>query len=225
MLIIMIVLFIILTIFYIANKNDKIEDEKHGASGIYIKNKKKEVAENNILDREVYSDNIITNIVKKIDYNDYKFFINEDQLLCVNGTIIDDEVKIKTIYDKIIKTYDDEFIFMISNENLLYAVSIKNLMFTEIYTANKVLNFVDLKYQGDNSNYNKYVFILEDDGNIYELFSGMRYNINVKILFGELLVYDDNSISFPLTIILHKYLFLSTNFSPNILYSDNDSPK
>ena len=194
-LVIMIILLIVLTVFYVTNKDEKVEDEKHGASGIYLKKNKKEVITDNNLDKETYKDNIITDIVKTIDYNNYKVYINDDELLCVNDKVIDEEVKFKTIYDKVIRTYDNDLLFLITNDNKLYAMSFNNLMIAEMHTANKVLNFVDLKYQGDNINTNKYAFILEDDGNIYEIFSGMRYNKNAKILFGELLVYDDNTIS------------------------------
>lgn len=194
-LVIMVILLITLTTFYITNKDEKVEDEKHGTPGIYLKKSKKEVIVDNNLDRETYSDNIITNAVKSIDYKDYKISINDDEFLCINDKVIDEEIKVKTIYDKAIKTYDDELIFIISNDNKLYAISIQNLILSEMSTANKVLNFVDLKYQGDDTDTNKYAFILEDDGNIYEIFSGMRYNKNAKTLFGELLVYDDNTIS------------------------------
>lgn len=70
-----------------------------------------------------------------------------------------------------------------------------DIFLTKVVTNSNVLNFVNINYNSDLDNTQNLVFVLLDNGNIYEAFSDLRYNPNFKIIFDNVMVYPDKSMS------------------------------
>lgn len=207
-LIAMVILLIFVIVYVIINKNNTTDTEiigfKKNTTSLHVINRKKHLEEENIIDKDVYQKNIITNILTDFSYNNGNVVINinENNELVINDKIVFNDLKFKTLYDKIIFNGDKEYLFLISNDNKLYNLSlteinIDNNIFplTELVTEGNVLNFVDINFDSDSDKTNNLIFILLDNGKIYEAFSGLRYNSKIKLLFDNILVYQDKTIS------------------------------
>lgn len=208
LLIAMIILLIFVVVYVIINKNNTTDTEvidfKKNTTSLHVINRKKHLVEENIIDKDVYQKNIITNILTDFSYNNGNVVINinDNNELVINDKIVSNDLKFKTLYDKIVFNGDKEYLFLISNDNKLYNLSlteinIDNNIFplTELVTVGNVLNFVDINFDSDSDKTNNLIFILLDNGKIYEAFSGLRYNSKIKLLFDNILVYQDKTIS------------------------------
>jgi hypothetical protein len=184
-------------------ENKTIEEPKitirERATGTYITKTKKDVIVNSNKDNKMYPNNIINeNINTFVAPNGKKIRLDSNKDLYVDDVKIDIDAKFKTLYNKIIKTVDGaEFVFLISTKGEVYALKVDDLLIAKISTKKKVSNFVNIKYTGDTNttNITTYAFVLESDGNFYDVFSGIRYDENIKMLYNGVLVYPDNTIS------------------------------
>ena len=203
LLVIMICALIALVIFVILNKNNnqKEVDFKVGTISNQVTKRKKYLKESDTIDKDVYQDKIITEIVTSFSYdNSKKIYINENKELYANNKKINTDIKFRTLYDKVIKNQGNKYLFLISVDNGLYRLSLDELekddiILTQIVTNSNVLNFVNINYDSDSDSTQNLVFVLLDNGKIYEAFSNLRYDSNVKVLFDNVMVYQDKSMS------------------------------
>ena len=169
------------------------------STGNYITGSRKNVSVSSKKDKEYYKYYVINGLDTSFSTSDGKEIrIDDNKQLYVNDKKIDTDVKFKTLYDKIIKTSDGaEYVFLISTNGELYALKLDSLLLPKISTKKKVTNFTDAKYDGDTNNtkVRNYVFVLEEDGNFYEVFSNMRYDENIKMINNAILVYNDNTVT------------------------------
>ena len=215
-LIILIVIFIgFLSYYKFSNKKEEsnINVEESKLINLELINVKKDLKYDLILDEEKYRDNIITKVELTEDYNFFhdeksingSVYIDQDGLLHIKNEVDKDDkiisnVKFKTLYSPRTEDYDGIYIYLISNTNNLYYMALKennltNVVVEKIETKYPVLNFTDISYNNDISPSGNTLFVLEQDGNIYEVASGLRYHENIKLIFDNIMVYEDNTIS------------------------------
>ena len=185
-----------------STQNDTEEEVKislkEKASSNYITSARKNVETSSKKDKDVYSSYVITDKVTSFDTSDGKKIRIDGNKLYVNDEKIDTNVKFKTLYNKVIKTVDGaQYVFLISTNGELYALKLDNLLLPKISTKKKVTNFTSARFNGDtnNSNVVSYVFVLQNDGNFYDVFSNIRYDENIKMMNNGVLVYNDNTVS------------------------------
>ena len=165
-------------------------------------------------DEDLYKDNIITTDVKEVEYTFYdnkksiigRIYIDDNNLLHITDDNdyrdkITSTIKFKTMHTRESRDiYDSIYVYLISTDNTLYILTLSsnNIYEYKIYdmiTKYPVLNFTDLSYDNDVSPSGNTLFVLEKDGNIYDIFSGNRYREKVKLIFDSIVVYDDNTMS------------------------------
>ena len=165
-------------------------------------------------DEVLYKDSIITTDVKEVEYTFYdkiksiigKIYIDNNNLLHITDDNDYRDKVTSTVKFKTMKTresrdmYDSIYVYLISTDNKLYVLILKSnniyeYQISEITTKRQVLNFTNLSYDNDMYPSGNTLFVLENDGNIYDIFSGNRYMENVKFIFDTIAVYNDNTIS------------------------------
>ena len=212
----LIILFIAaLTLYTFSDERNKENIEKNASNLIYVEaiNEKKDLLYDNTLDKDTYKDNIITEIKKSIDYTFFnnkksiigKIYIDDNGYLFITDELNYDkrkisDIKFKTLYWDGINIYSSIYILLISQTNDLYYLkvdsnNIKTVKVYEVPTKYKVLNFVDINFDNDMLPSKSTLFVLEADGNIYEVNSGIRYKKNIKVLFDSIIVFDDNTVA------------------------------
>lgn len=180
---------------------------------IKLLNNKKELVYDTVLDEEKYKDYIIEEIVEVIPYSyltDEKsitgeIYLDKNNLLHISNEIdkedkIISDIKFKTLYLLDSNDYNGIYIYLISLTNKLYYFALhdnelKDMDIKPISTRYPVMNFTNISYENDISPSGSTLFVLEQDGNIYEIASDTRYHENIKLLFDSLLVYDDNTVA------------------------------
>ena len=199
----MIIILVILIIYVAINKknNNNAEDTlKDNIIRTYINKKKKDIVLSEKKDIDTYNDKIITELNNTFNYQNEnitkKIYIDENNDLYIDDSKIEIDAKFKTLYSKEIVTIDSKYLFLISIDNKLYALNLESLVLSPMTLAHGVTNFVNIYYDSDSDELlNNYAFVLQDDGNIYDIFSGLRYDESIKLLFNKILIYNDNTIS------------------------------
>lgn len=168
-----------------------------------------------ISDSEKYDDMVIKDNVKNVDYYyavsvldeilSGKVYIDEDNLLHItvsdsNDDVVVSDIPFKTIYKLAKPSYGSLSIFLISLDNDLYYLSLNSndINSAEVVKINldyKITNFTKLTFKGDETISYNTLLVLSDDGNIYDITSGLRYDPNIKLLFDNVIVYKDLSFS------------------------------
>lgn len=178
-----------------------------------VKNSKKDLIYDNELDKVTYSDKIINNDVTSVDYTFYdnaksivgKIYIGEDKKLYISNDNEYDVVKVSNLKFKTIYTLENTnssglHTYLITEDNKLYYFglltnNIRNVKLIEIETKYNVISFVNVRFQDDMVPADNKVFVLESDGNIYEINSGLRYKENIKSIFNAILAFEDNTVA------------------------------
>lgn len=202
-----------LTIYAKKEKNIKPVEEHKFLYHNKLSNAKKDLIYSDTLDKDTYSNEIINEQRTNINYNFYddkksivgKIYIDDDKYLNITNTNENDilrlpGIKFRTMYLKEVKYNDGIYLWLISEDNDLYCVSltsnnIKETKLTKIDTKYKVLNFTNLNFDSDLLPSGNTLFVLEEDGNIYEITSGLRYTSEIKSIFDNILVFKDNTIA------------------------------
>lgn len=211
--IIILIIFIIILTLYKFKKSDNNEiNDDIIYSTYYPSNSKKDLKYDDILDEEVYAD-YIEEPMTSVNYtiiNDLKsitgkIYIDKNNDLHITDDIEDidkviSELKFKDLKPLESDTYNALYIYLISNDNKLYYMmldsnNIYDAAVYEIEMNKPVLSFSDISYDNDVSPSASTLFVLCDDGNIYEVASRLRYHNNIKLVFGSVMVYEDNTMS------------------------------
>lgn len=179
------------------------------------------------LDKDIYKDYIIEEDKNKIEYtilDDSKsikgnVYIGNDKCLYISDWINNltykiSTIKFKTMYAKDIDYKSGIYIYLISNDNKLYYYfletnNIKDGIINEIVMPYDVVGFTTLDLTRDAFETKNTLFILASDGNVYDVTGEIRYNKKVKSLYGNLYVFDDNTM---------------TNQFWNVLEDENKNP-
>ena len=210
--IILIVFIVILTLYKFKNSDNNEINDDIIYSTFYPVNTKKDLKYDYMLDEEVYADYIekpmismdfsIINNLKSITGKIYIDKNNElhitDDLESIDKVI--SELKFKDLKPLESDEYGALYVYLISNDNKLYYLmldtnNIYDAAVYEIEMNKPVLRFSNISYDNDVSPSSSTLFVLCSDGNIYEVTSKLRYHNNIKLVFGRVMVYEDNTMS------------------------------
>lgn len=210
--IILIVFIVILTLYKFKNSDNNEINDDIIYSTFYPVNTKKDLKYDYMLDEEVYADYIekpmismdfsIINNLKSITGKIYIDKNNElhitDDLESIDKVI--SELKFKDLKPLESDEYGALYVYLISNDNKLYYLmldtnNIYDAAVYEIEMNKPVLSFSNISYDNDVSPSSSTLFVLCSDGNIYEVTSKLRYHNNIKLVFGRVMVYEDNTMS------------------------------
>jgi len=215
---VVILLFFTLFIFFIATTGVIVyylfgnNINEHYFMSNEIRNLKNDDETDNLLDKEKYKNKIITERKLSIDYTLFfdkegikgKIYIDKNNELYISETnknIVHkvSDVKFKTMYVKDYE-YDEVIVYLISEDDKLYIMQLMTNDITKVYIADyktnmKITNFVDVDLKHDMYSPGNTLFVLFEDGNIYDANSGIRYSEKIVSLYNNIYVYPDKSMS------------------------------
>ena len=163
-------------------------------------------------DKILYKEYIITDDLKEIEYTYIdnnksitgKIYIDDNKNLYITDIVNKkiykpSNVKFKTMFKKDYQ-YKNIYIYLISEDNNLYFLQLTNndinkTSVTQIFMPGKIYNFTKLEYTLDAFPNSNSLFVLADDGNVYDVATLIRYNKNILSMFDDFYVYDDNTIT------------------------------
>lgn len=192
-------------------KNDNSKNENSFIQ-IKLEVEKKDDIDGEVLDKDKYAEKIITEDVLFINYNFFddkesitgKIYIGEDKYLYISDVNKNTEyrvstTKFKTMYAKD-SDYKNLYVHLISEDNKLYFMilaknNISNATVVDTQLDMKVTNFVDVTLNNDMYTSSRAVFVLTDEGRIYDSTSLLRYDEEIKSIFNSLYVFGDDTIS------------------------------
>ena len=203
------IIFITVYKFKFSSKNK----EKYYFTWTSVERKKENNYSNDNLDKDKYDDYIIKENNLKIEYTFFdsensikgQVYIGTDKYLYISDINRDliyraSTNKFRTMYTKSIHYDEGIYIYLISEDNKLYSLELTSNDITkaalnQINTSMEVMNFVDLEFLKDINDTPNTLFVLANDGNIYDIASKIRYNENIKILYNNLYVFNDNTMT------------------------------
>lgn len=164
-------------------------------------------------DREKYKDNIIEEDMLSVDYSFFddnnsivgKFYIANDKTLHVTeeNTYLDIKVsneKYKTMFVKKYEYSTGVFVFLLTDKGKvnvahLSSNNIKDINIVEFNFPLKITNFTNLEFENDIYPSAMGLFVLAENGNIYDLLSKIRYNDNIYAIYNLLYVLEDKTMT------------------------------
>ena len=185
---------------------------KHYFSKIELESDKLDYTYSKEKDKDVYKENIIAEDLKSIDYSFYaenksitgKIYIASDKLLYITDdnnkkTVRASNFKFRTMYIKDYE-YDGIYVFLISEDNKLYYLElidndIKETVVEQIFMPYKVYNFVDIEFKLDKYYNSNSLFVLLEDGNIYDAASNIRYKEDIISMYDKFYVFSDKTMT------------------------------
>ena len=177
-----------------------------------IKNKKRDVIQNDILDKDTYAENIIKESVFYKYYSlsneqgniNGKIYIGTDKNLYItndddNSTYRISIDKYKTLYMKDYQ-FEGVYAYLLTEDGRLVIMELTKNDITKAtavdYAVNlKITNFVDIEFKSDAYKPGNTMFILAENGKIYDINSGIRYNEDIISLFNVIYVHGDKTMS------------------------------
>jgi len=210
--IVSIVMFFLLILTVYKFKPNKIEYKEHYFEYNEIKEFKDD-NETEVNDIEVYKDKIISQDLKKIEYNFFHnirsifgtIYIGEDEYLYITDSVNNivhklSNIKFKTMYYKDYQYKNAVYINLLSKDGKLYSLSLKdndvrNAKIYEYEYDKKFLNFVTLEMKHDMYAPSNSIFALSEDGKIYDINNRLRYNEKTISLYNSILVFENNTMS------------------------------
>lgn len=208
--IIILILFVVILSIYKYNCYDT--KNEHYFDYTEIKNIKRDVEKSEVIDKDIYSDKIINENLLSIDYNFFyneesitgKVYIGLDKYLYItdinnNSVYRVSSTKFKTLYAKDYE-YEVVYIYLISMDNKLYFMElgqndIRQVHIEEITANLGITNFVEIDFTSDMYQPGNTLFVLAENGNIYDIGSATRYREDIVSLFNNIYVYGDKTMS------------------------------
>jgi len=211
--IVCILIFFGIITFYKFGRNDKVI-KKHYFTTAEVKNFKKD-DETDVNDVEMYGNYIIQTPLHKIKYN----FYDKNTSETINGYIYIDEnkelyitddtknikhkvsdMKFKTMYFKYYSYSNSICVNLISEDNKVYLLildsnDITKVIFYDYKYAEKFTNFVGVEYLRDKYYLSNSVFALTEEGKIYDINAGLRYDERTKAVYNAIYIYHDNTMT------------------------------
>lgn len=209
---IILIIFVIGLTIYKYKYYDNRGNNSHYFEYTEIKNKKRDVIQSEILDKDKYADNIITENVLYKDYsfsNDKgsingKIYIGADKKLYItnegdNSVYNVSSDKYKTLYVKDYQ-YEGVYVYLLTEDGMLSIMELTENDITKAvvnqYTVNlKLTNFVEIEFKSDKFKPGNTMFVLAENGKIYDFNSATRYNEDIVSLFNTIYVHGDKTMS------------------------------
>lgn len=211
LLIIILFIFVLFVVYYGTNSRFLDENEMKNPISFIVEDGKKHLEDIETKDKDLYSKNIISNLVTSYDY---ELILGDNSIYgkvyIKNGYLFISNAKNNTINrvsDYLIKTLLVEE----NNKNmlsfnalstdgkvyyfLLSKLDITKYTFYEIKSNFITTNFTDLTLNSlDNINISNLI-VLAEDGNFYDINTGIRYNAEITSLNDQYYIYADNTIA------------------------------
>ena len=174
-----------------------------------------EKTKNNIVysekkDQDIYKEYIITNDLKEVEYTYIdnnksitgKIYIDDNKNLYITDIVNKkiykpSDYKFKTLHKRE-NDYNEVNVYLISEDNNLFLLTlssgeIKTSKVKPIFESKKVYNFVNLSYKSDIYKNGSSLFVLADDGNIYDVKTEIRYNSDIISMYDKFYVLKDKT--------------------------------
>ena len=174
-----------------------------------------EKTKNNIVysekkDQDIYKEYIITNDLKDVEYTYIdnnksitgKIYIDDNKNLYITDIVNKkiykpSDYKFKTLHKRE-NDYNEVNVYLISEDNNLFLLTlssgeIKTSKVKPIFESKKVYNFVNLSYKSDIYKNGSSLFVLADDGNIYDVKTEIRYNSDIISMYDKFYVLKDKT--------------------------------
>ena len=174
-----------------------------------------EKTKNNIVysekkDQEIYKEYIRTNDLKDVEYRYIdnsknitgKIYIDDNKNLYITDIVNKkiykpSDYKFKTLHKRE-NDYNEVNVYLISEDNNLFLLTlssgeIKTSKVKPIFESKKVYNFVNLSYKSDIYKNGSSLFVLADDGNIYDVKTEIRYNSDIISMYDKFYVLKDKT--------------------------------
>jgi len=169
--------------------------------------------ETEVKDFEKYSESIIKEELHKIDFRFFHddksisgyVYIGEDRNLYIydnqnNINHLISTVKFKTIYAKSYKFKNGVYIYLLSETGRAYILSIESNDVRDAYLNDyryevKFTNFVDIDLKDDMYEAPNTLFAITNEGKIYDINTGLRYDERTISLYGQIYVYHDKTMT------------------------------
>ena len=207
---ILVILVTLLTIYKFSDKKE--ETKEHYFVSSEIKDFKTD-DETNINDFEKYNDSIIKDNVYMAEFNFFHneesvsgyVYIGENKMLYIhdNNKNIDHLIsttKFKTMYVKDYEYTDGIYAYLISEEGKVYILSLESNDVKDVYINDyryieKFTNFVDIELKYDMYEPGNTLFVLTEEGKIYDINTGLRYDERTVSLHGQIYLYHDKTMT------------------------------
>lgn len=193
----------------------KLDSNEHYFSKFEISNRKNDEKLNEILDKDIYKDNIIEEKVLSAEYTFLhntesitgNIYIGADKLVYItdynkNDTYRVSAVKFETMFLNGYEYTNGIYVWLLSESKLPYLLYLESNDITEakiigFSDGRKYTNFVDISFKEDIFESGNTIFLLSETGNIYEISSGLRYNDEIISLYNFMYIYNDKTIVNP----------------------------
>lgn len=193
----------------------KVDGNEHYFSKFEISNRKNDEKLNEILDKDIYKDNIIEEKVLSTEYTFLhntesitgNIYIGTDKLVYItdynkNDTYRVSAVKFETMFLNGYEYTNGIYVWLLSESKLPYLLYLESNDITEakiigFSDGRKYTNFVDISFKEDIFESGNTIFLLSETGNIYEISSGLRYNDEIISLYNFMYIYSDKTIVNP----------------------------
>ena len=209
--VILIVFIIGLSIYKFGNYNNEVNTHYFVSSEMNKYRYENNNAE--VLDNVTYKDEIINDNVLSMEYRFFhdtqsiigKIYIGTDKYLYItdtnkNSTYRVSTVKFKTIYYNEYEYSKGVYVWLLSESNKIYLMSLESndITKTEVVSLDdeeEYTNFVNLRFKEDLFLSGNTIFLLDKNGNIYELYSGFRYRTDIISLYSRMYICSDGTIT------------------------------
>lgn len=209
----LLVIIVAFVVFLTIYRFEVYDNEKNYFTWTLVSTQKDNKNISETLDKETYKEYIIEEDIKKLDYTFLEqnksitgtIYIGNDEYLYISDVNSNinyklSTIKFKTMYTKDIEYEKGIYVYLITENGKLYYYSletndIRKGALNEVPFPNKVLKFTSLDFRRDAFETYNTLFVLADDGNIYDVASKLRFDFKIKSLYGNLYVFDDNTMT------------------------------
>lgn len=211
LIIIILLLFIgVLIIYKFSNKTLKVNE--HYFEYAEIKNFKTD-DETEVNDKEKYANYIIKDKFDSINYSFFhdensitgRMYIGDDKNCYIEDTNKNyvyevSTERFSTLYSKDYEYTDGIYGYGLSEDNKIYMISLESNDIFDAYIydyryAERFTNFVDIEYKYDMYVPGNSVFALTEEGKIYDINTGLRYDERTISLYNQIYVYHDKTMT------------------------------
>ena len=211
-----IIIFILLLLIGLTIYKYKVyekDEKRHFFTLLEPANVKKPVKVSEEKDKDTYKDSIITEDLLEIEYTLLserksilgKIYIDKNKDLYITDevnkkTIKPSNYKFRTMFKKDYPYVDGIFVFLITEDNYLYCLSItdsdiKKATVKQVFMPGKIYNFTNLEYTLDVFPNSNSLFVLADNGNIYDTASLIRYREDIISMYDDFYVFSDKTMA------------------------------
>lgn len=253
LIIVLIAFIIVVTIFKFSSKKEETKEHYFVSSEI---KEFKTNDETEVNDLEKYNKSIIKDNLYMIEFDFFHekesisgyIYIDKNKMLYIydennNINYQVSSIKFKTMYTKDYEFIDGVYVYLIGEEGSVYILSLESNDVRKAYLNKyrygvKFTNFVEINLKNDMFENGNTLFVISDDGKIYDVNTGLRYDERTISLYNKIYVYHDKTMTNEMGHFISnnkgelykiKYIFSTTgnsqmfkDFTPIIMVTENN---